>query len=104
MIEEIELLGRCWRGAVRETCSGLQVTWHDGSRCTSGVRRQCRHAVVIGDRRRATLDDDCSGRRVRQVVEASSLYTADKAEAEAAYKDALKYARACGRHPGSVQR
>lgn len=94
-IESIGPLGRCWRGAVRETRSGLQVTWHDGSQC-AGPKQQCCHAVVVGQPQRVALFDDCSGRRVKQVDTVTSFYTAGEAEAKAAYEDAVKRVRAGG--------
>ena len=104
MIESLGVTRNCWRKAVRETQSGLQITWHDGNEC-AGPKEQCRHAVVVGYPRRGVLVNDCSGRRVKPVESlVKCLYTADEAEAEAAYQDAVEYARQCGREGAATNR
>lgn len=97
MIESLHVVRGCWRKAVRETQSGLQVTLHDGNACPGPKQDPGRYAVVVGYPRRARLDGDCSGGLVKQVETVRCLYTADEVEAEAAYQEMLEYASQKGR-------
>lgn len=97
MIESLGVMRNCWRKAVRETQSGLQITLHDGNECPGPKQDPGRYAAVVGYPGRSRLVNDCSVGRVRQVETVRCLYTADGVEAEAAYQDMLEYARQEGR-------
>ena len=101
MIESLHVERRCWRKAVRETQTGMQITLHDGTACPGLKQEPGRYAVVVGYPRRARLDADCSGGKVKAVEAVRCLYTADGVEAEAAYRDMEEYARQKGRRPST---
>jgi len=93
VIESLHVERRCWRKAVRETQTGLQITLHDGHICPGPKQEPGRYAVVTGYPLRARLDADCSGGRLKQVQTVRCLYTGDEHEAEAAYQDMVACAQ-----------
>ena len=92
MIESLHVTRDCWRQAVRETQSGLQITLHDGNKCAGPKQEPGRYAAVVGYPRRARPVNDCSGGKVKAVEEVRCPYTVDGVEAEAAYEDMVAFA------------